>query len=416
MGAGERLHLQAWLPAGPDIEQLVEPAAAIALVHGYGDHGGRHTWFGEDMAARGYAVYAYDLRGHGLSSGTRGQIKRFDDYLDDTAVFLDEVRRRQPGKPVVLLGHSLGGLICARFAEERPCDVRALVLSSPFFALTVQPEPMKLFGAKALSALWPGRDIGNTVRAEDLSHDQAVVEAYVTDPLVHHVATARWAAETLAAQDAAMAAAPRVTLPLLLLYGKDDQVADPAFAEAFFATAGSADKKLVPYKRFYHELFNEVERERVFADVAAWLAERLPAGAEARPEPAGLRSASAGGGWRRALPAGLPGGAHVDDRLQVRVDAEDGRRLLVEEGGDLAGAEAERRRREGDVLGDVAGVEQHVAEEALAVLPARALQHRRPDEDGLARRRRSAGRAPRGRSGSRRSPACRRSSARPSTS
>jgi acylglycerol lipase len=107
------------------------------------------------------------------------------------------------------------------------------------------------------------------------------VETYVTDPLVHHVATARWAAEALAAQDAAMAAAPRVTLPLLVLYGTDDQVADPAFAEAFFATVGSADKKLVPYKHFYHELFNEVGREQVFEDVAAWLAERLPAAQEA---------------------------------------------------------------------------------------------------------------------------------------
>jgi len=231
-------------------------------------------------------VYAFDLRGHGQSSGTRGQIGRFDDYLDDTAIFLDEVRRRQPGKPVVLLGHSLGGLICARFAEERPCDVRALILSSPFFALTVQPEPIKLLGAKALSVLWPGRDIGNTVMAADLSHDQAVVEAYVTDPLVHHVAAARWAAETLAAQDAAMAAAPRVILPLLLLYGKDDQVADPAFAEAFFATAGSEDKKLIHYEGFYHELFNEVGREQVFADVAAWLAERLRAGGAERPGPA----------------------------------------------------------------------------------------------------------------------------------
>jgi lysophospholipase len=279
MGAGERLHLQAWLPAGPDLERSSEPVAVIALVHGYGDHGGRHSWFGEDMAARGYGVYVYDLRGHGQSSGARGQIKRFDDYLDDTALFLDEVRRRQPGKPLVLLGHSLGGLICARFAEERPCDVRALILSSPFLALTVQPEPMKLIGAKVLSAVWPGRDVGNTVMAEDLSHDKAVVKAYVTDPLVHHVATARWAAETLAAQDAAMAGAPRIALPLLLLYGKDDSVADPAFAEALFAGVGSADKKLVAYDGFYHELFNEVGRELVFADVAAWLAERLPAGA-----------------------------------------------------------------------------------------------------------------------------------------
>jgi lysophospholipase len=279
MGAGERLHLQAWLPAGPDPAEAGAPAAVIALVHGYGDHGGRHTWFGEDMAARGYGVYAYDLRGHGQSSGTRGQIKRFDDYLDDTALFLDEVRRRQPGKPLALLGHSLGGLICTRFAQERPCDVRALLLSSPFFALAVQPEPTKLLGAKALSVVWPGRDIGNTLRAEDLSHDRSVVEAYVTDPLVHHVATARWAAETISAQDAAMAAAPDITLPLLVLYGKNDQIADAAFAEAFFATAGSADKKLIHYESFYHELFNEVGRELVFADVAGWLAGRLPVGA-----------------------------------------------------------------------------------------------------------------------------------------
>ena len=278
MGAGERLHLQAWLPAGPDPARAPDPVAAIALVHGYGDHGGRHTWFGEDMAARGYAVYAYDLRGHGQSSGTRGQIRRFDDYLDDTVIFLDEVRRRRPGKAVVLLGHSLGGLICARLAEERPCDVRALVLSSPFFALTVQPEPMKLLGAKLLSAVWPGHDVGNTVRAEDLSHERTVVEAYVTDPLVHHVATARWATETLNAQDAAMAAASSITLPLLVLYGTDDEVADPAFAEGFFTRAGSADKKLVHYVGLYHELFNEVGREQVFGDVAAWLAERLPAG------------------------------------------------------------------------------------------------------------------------------------------
>jgi alpha-beta hydrolase superfamily lysophospholipase len=278
MGAGERLHLQAWLPAAPDasgVAVATDAAAVIALVHGYGDHGGRHTWFGEDMAARGYAVYAYDLRGHGQSSGTRGQVKRFADYLDDTAIFLEEVRRRQPGKPLMLLGHSLGGLICTRFVQERAFDGRALILSSPFFALTVQPEPAKLLGVKALTVAWPGRDIGNTLRADDLSHDASVVEAYVTDPLVHHVATARWAAETLSAQEAAMAAAPTVTLPLLVLYGKDDEVADPAFAEAFFATVGSADKKLIHYEGLYHELFNEVDREKVFADVAAWLAGRL---------------------------------------------------------------------------------------------------------------------------------------------
>ena len=199
------------------------------------------------MAARGYAVYVYDLRGHGQSSGTRGQVGRFDDYLDDTAIFLDEVRRRQPGKPLLLLGHSLGGLICARLAEERPWTCAALVLSSPFFALTdAALSRMKLLGAKVLSVVWPGRDIGNTVRAE-----RPLARRRRGRGLRHRPAGAprgarragrprRWRPRT-----PPWPARARVTLPLLVLYGTDDQVADPAFAEAFFAAAGSADKKLV---------------------------------------------------------------------------------------------------------------------------------------------------------------------------
>jgi len=284
MAGGERLHLQAWLPAGPDLEHPPAPDAAIAVVHGYGDHGGRYTWFGEDMAARGYAVYVYDLRGHGLSSGRRGQVKRFDEYLDDTAVFLDEVRRLQPGVPLFLLGHSLGGLICARFAETRAPEVRGLVLSSPFLQLSEAVPASRVVAAKAMARGWPNHDIGNTVRAAQLSHDQSVVDAYVTDPLVHHVAPARWAAEMLAAQDAAMAAAESISLPLLVLYGSEDQVVDVAFVEALYGRAASEDKSIERYEGLYHECFNETERARVFADLAAWLAARLaPAVAAADP-------------------------------------------------------------------------------------------------------------------------------------
>ena len=139
----------------------------IAVVHGYGDHGGRYAWLGEDMVARGYGLYAYDLRGHGHSSGRRGQVGRFEEYLDDTEVFLGEVRRAQPGKPVFLLGHSMGGLVCARLAEVRPPDVRGL---DPLVAVpaagrghTAVPRyrPPRRWGK-----VWPNRDIGNTVRAE----------------------------------------------------------------------------------------------------------------------------------------------------------------------------------------------------------------------------------------------------------
>ena len=131
----------------------------LAVVHGYGEHGGRYRWLGEDMAARGYAVHVYDLRGHGRSAGRRGQIRRFDDYLDDTAVFLDEVRREQPGKPLVLLGHSLGGLICRRFAEERRPRPAGLILSSPFSAPgRASPDRQARSRRRLLSVVAPGRE------------------------------------------------------------------------------------------------------------------------------------------------------------------------------------------------------------------------------------------------------------------
>jgi len=276
---GERLHLQAWLPAGHEPgAPAPETAAAIAVVHGYGDHGGRYTWLGEDMAARGYALYAYDLRGHGHSSGARGQVGRFDEYLDDTGCFLDEVREAQPGKPLFLVGHSMGGLICARLAEERSLAVTGLVLSSPFLQLAEAVPPSRLYGLKVLAKVWPDRDIGNTVRAEHLSHDEAVVESYVTDRLVHHVAPARWASQILRAQDTAMAGASTITLPVLVLYGTEDQVVDTAFIEELYSRTSSADKSILRYEGLYHECFNETDRERVFGDLAAWLAARLPAG------------------------------------------------------------------------------------------------------------------------------------------
>lgn len=265
---GALLHLQAWLPAG-------DPAAALAVVHGYGDHGGRYVWFGEAMAARGYAVYVYDLRGHGQSSGERGQVRRFSDYYDDTAIYLDEVRRAQPGRPLFLVGHSLGGLIAAGFTARQPQGLDGLVLSSPFFRLAMEVPATKVIGARVLAVVKPDWNIGNTVQAADLSHEPDVVDAYVTDPLVHHVAPARWVVELLSAQAAAPTTAERLELPLLLLYGDEDVVADPAVARAFLAAAGSPDKKLHAYEGLYHELFNETEREAVFADLAAWLAAHL---------------------------------------------------------------------------------------------------------------------------------------------
>lgn len=266
---GLRLHLQEWLPE-------TEPAAVLAVVHGYGDHGGRYRYLGEDMATRGHAVYVYDLRGHGQSAGRRGHIRRFADYLADTRVFLDAVAEAQPVAPLYLVGHSLGGLIAAAYAETQPAGLGGLILSSPFLRLGMPPTASKVYAARVFSLVKPTFNIGNTLRAAELSHEQVVVDAYVTDPLVHHVATSRWAAEVLSAQGAVLKDAPRISLPLLLLFSDADAVTDPQASRYLFATAGSADKTEHCYKDFYHELFNETGRASVFADLAAWIAEHSP--------------------------------------------------------------------------------------------------------------------------------------------
>jgi lysophospholipase len=270
---GLLLTRQTWRPEGA-------PAAVLAVVHGYGEHGGRYRGLAEALAPRGYAVHVYDLRGHGRSGGRRGHLRRFGDYLDDTAVYLDAVREEQPGQPVYLLGHSLGGLIASAYVEDRPDGLLAgLILSSPFLRLGMPVPPLKLSVARLLSIVAPTVNVGNTLLAAALSHDQEVVRAYGTDPLNHHVATARWAAEVVAAQSAALSAADRIRLPFLLMYGDADAVADPQAGREMFTRAASPDKTERCYEGFYHEIFNETRRAAVFADLAAWLEVRRPNGA-----------------------------------------------------------------------------------------------------------------------------------------
>ena len=193
--------------------------------------------------------------------------------------FLETVREEQPGRPLYLLGHSLGGLIATAYVEERPTDgLAGLILCSPFLRLGMPVPPLKLHAARVLSLVAPALNIGNTLDPAGLSHDQDVVRAYGTDPLNHHVATARWAAEVVTAQSAALSAAGRIRLPLLLLYGDADAVADPQAGRELFAAAGSTDKTVHRYEGYYHEIFNETGRDAVVADLAAWLAAREPAG------------------------------------------------------------------------------------------------------------------------------------------
>ncbi len=262
---GLELYYQSWLPDGA-------PRATFAVVHGYGEHSGRYLNPVNYFTPRGYAFYAYDLRGHGKSPGPRGYINRFEEYLADTDSFMKLVHEKQSGT-VFLLGHSLGGLISANYAPDHP-ELPGLILSSPFLAMKLKVPGWKMAVGKMLSSVAPAFTMANDIPSSMLSHDPAIA-AYDGDPLNHHIATTRCSTEFVAWQERALARAGEIKMPVLLMYGGADQIADPDRSALFASRLTVADRTVHCYENYYHEIFNEVGKETVFRDMEAWLTGRI---------------------------------------------------------------------------------------------------------------------------------------------
>jgi lysophospholipase len=251
-----------------------QPRGTIVVVHGYCEHRGRYQRTAQDLARQGYRVIVGDLRGHGEAGGQRAHVDRFEEYLDDTVALLAQAARHaQGGPPPFLLGHSMGGLVALRYVQERARegDLQGLILSSPLLGIKVQVPAWKRLLGQAASLTLPGLSLPNDLDPALLSHDPEIGRAYATDPLVSHVATARWFTEAQLAQLQALRRAPGVRLPVLLLQAGDDRIVDQAASQALFERLGGKDKVFTLYPGLFHEIFNEVERDRVLADVVSWL-------------------------------------------------------------------------------------------------------------------------------------------------
>ena len=265
---GETLALREWL------DTPAPPRALVHLTHGLGEHAGRYAHVARRLNALGFAVRAHDHFGHGLSSGARGGLPHAGRLLDDLAMVVDDGRSAYPGVPLVLLGHSMGGLVAASFVARgvRPTD--ALVLSSPALSPALSGAQKGLIAV--LSRIAPNLRVGNGLDANDLSHDPAVAPAYKDDPLNHDRIGARLA-RFLADEGArVMQAAPRWPVPTLLLYAGADRLVRPEGSRDFAAAAApSAMVRAVPFERHFHELFNELEAQPVFDALEAWLLQRF---------------------------------------------------------------------------------------------------------------------------------------------
>jgi alpha-beta hydrolase superfamily lysophospholipase len=248
----------------------------IVIVHGLGEHVGRYARVAAALNANGWGVVGYDQRGHGASPGARGRIAAEDDLLADLAAVFDDVRRASPER-VVLLGHSLGGLVAGRFVaggleSPRPAwqrDVDALVMSSP--ALDIGMTAGKRALLATLERLAPNLGVGNGLDVNAISRDAAVVAAYRGDALVHDRVAPRLVRFLADAGPRVRALAPKWSVPTLLLYAGCDRLVVPAGSAAFAAAAPEGVVTARAFAPLFHEIFNEPERDEVLAVLTAWL-------------------------------------------------------------------------------------------------------------------------------------------------
>ena len=249
------------------------PRAGVLIVHGVGEHSGRYEEVGDQFAAAGFKTFGWDLRGMGASSGERAWIERFDQFHDDVEDRLAATRAALPGRPVVLYGHSLGGLISLGYAlSDRP-KPDLLVLSAPGIDDDLAAWKHRL--APILARILPKVRIANGIAPSMLSRDAQRQEAARTDPLMLNSSTTRLGALSFAEQARVRTAAPTLTVPTLVIHGLDDPIV-PARATEPLADIGGVTRRTYPGIR--HELHNEPEGPAIIADVIAWIDGQLAAG------------------------------------------------------------------------------------------------------------------------------------------
>ena len=255
------------------------PRGTVLIVHGLGEHGGRYAHVAAQLNAWGWRVMAHDHRGHGRSGGERGRIASDDALQRDLSLVIDAARAGSTG-PLLLLGHSMGGLIAARFVAEglqaAPApwhrEVDGLVLSSP--ALRIGMNGFQKLLLATLGPLAPNLAVANGLDPSWVSRDPAVVAAYVADPLVHDRITPRLTRFIVDGGEFVRGVAPRWRVPTLLMWAGSDRCVAPSGCAEFAAAAPKAVLQAQVFEPLYHEIFNEPEQAQVFMRLQAWLQQR----------------------------------------------------------------------------------------------------------------------------------------------
>lgn len=251
-----------------------KPKGVVHLVHGLGEHSGRYAHLADALNQAGYHLLGFDLRGHGLSKGKRGHTPDYGHLLDDIQVFIQESQNRFASDlPAFLYGHSLGGILVINYGLRRStANLQGTIATAPLLRTAFEPPKVKLMAARVMAKLMPAFTLKSGLEVDALARDQAVVEAYQSDPFVHDNLSARLGHEMLKNGQTAMENASQWSLPLLLMHGTADRITSHKASQEFAKSAGD-QVDLILWEDNFHEIHNDLEKENVIASVIQWLDE-----------------------------------------------------------------------------------------------------------------------------------------------
>ncbi len=265
---------------GPDIfaqgwEPVKKPfKAVVCLVHGIGEHTARYENTARALTEKNLVLFGSDMRGHGRSAEIRGFVPSAGVILQDIDTLLEHARKRYPNLPLILYGHSLGGILVLYYGLKRNPDVKGVIATSPGLHNAVEKEPVKVMAAKILGSLFPKVTLASGLDTSAITRDRQVVEAYINDPFVHDRIALGFGKIMIGVNRWTLDHASEFALPLLLMHGSADSIAFPSGSLAF-AEKLKGKCKLVMWEGAFHELHHEPEKADVFRTMTDWIDEQI---------------------------------------------------------------------------------------------------------------------------------------------
>lgn len=246
----------------------------MILIHGFNSHSGYFAWPAKQFAGSGFASYALDHRGRGKSEGERWYVEQFSDWLGDVDKLVDIAKSENPGVPVYVLGHSVGGVIGSSYVFEHQQEIAGLICES--FAFDVGLPNLVQLAFEGVGYLAPHLPL-YSLKNEIFSRNPDVVAQMNSDPLIaNEKQPAETASEVLKAAARLKENMPKFKVPVFIIHGTDDKATLPRGSQYFYDNVGSEDKTLKLYEGGYHDLLNDIDKEIVMADILAWVNERVP--------------------------------------------------------------------------------------------------------------------------------------------